>query len=151
MTINLDYTFLLKCTGEPLTLYIAADSQYQAEILRIPISGNDWSVPSCQHRYKRCWLQYFVHNVETPVTLNITAFNLIAAGHVNCDGNPGAVIYAVTSNDSLCTGNYIYNPDACQCELGSLLMSGCLTINSYPLMYLMDTLKTSYTTSTIIL
>ena len=60
----------------------------------------------------------------------LNAINSPDGVSVNCSGNPGGVIFAVTSNDCASTASCIYNSATCLCEACSTLLLGCLQCTS---------------------
>lgn len=58
------------------------------------------------------------------------AHNDINPSFPDCDGNPGAMIYAVTTNDCPCGVGYIFNAGACICDPCRQHIHGCLTCSS---------------------
>jgi hypothetical protein len=72
------------------------------------------------------------------------AVNNPMAGHVGCNGNPGALIYAVTTNDCPCAYGSAYSSLTCMCEICRNYLQGCINCTVLTICQTCDTADNFY-------
>jgi len=80
-------------------------------------SGSQWNIPEVYTvSTSGIACSTNIVNLGTNITFTMKVHNLPQAQSIACDNNnPGALIYAVTSNDCPCAPTTFYSSQACLC------------------------------------